>query len=76
MTGDRDLAQMLVDTADTTLAENPNFLLQKGILLFEAANYDLADEVFHDLVELEEWPSVVEEAQAYIVSIDTIHTAS
>jgi len=76
MTGDRDLAQMLVDTADTTLAENPNFLLQKAILLFEAANYDLADEVFHDLVELEEWPSVVEEAQAYIVSIDTIRTAS
>lgn len=77
LVGDRESAQMVVDNMDVEKAsENPNFLLQKGILLFDAKKYDDAKKIFDSLSDMEEWPSVVEESKAYLTSIDSLATDS
>lgn len=77
LVGDREAAQMVVDNITPEKAsENPNFLLQKGILLFDAKKYDDAKKVFESLSSMEEWPNVVEESKAYLTSIDSLETDS
>lgn len=64
---------MIAEVApDSPILENPNFLLQKAILNFEEEQYDASKEIFEELLDMEEWPAVVEEASLYITSIDRL----
>ncbi len=77
LTGNRDAAQMLAENGDqVTFSENPNFLLQKWILLFDQEKYDDAKKIFETLWDREEWPEISLEAQTYIRSIENIESAS
>lgn len=71
LTGNRDAAQTLLEHEDATVyAENPNFLLQKWIFLFEQARYDESKKILESLWDRDEWPEVAEEARAYLQSIE------
>ena len=71
--GERDAAQSVVDRMDTQkFQENPNLLLQKWVLLFDAQKYDEAKSVFQSLSDMEDWPGVLEEATAYLTSIESM----
>ncbi len=75
--GERDTATMLIENTDSHLLEaNPNFLLQKGILLFEQGRYDDAEIIFEKLSGYDEWPGVTEEANTYITSIKNLRSQS
>lgn len=77
LSGERDLAQNVIENSlSTPIAENPNFSLQQGILYFELARYQEAKEVFESLMDMDEWPGVVEEASLYLQSIETTLSAS
>ena len=68
---------MVIENNDSSLTEeNPNFLLQKGILLFEQGKYDDAKSIFIKLTSYDDWPGVVEEARTYITSIQALKTQS
>ncbi len=75
--GNRDAAQMLLETGNPDIfSTNPNFLLQKWILLFDQKKYDDAKRIFETLIDREEWPEISEEAQTYIQSIESISHSS
>ncbi len=76
--GERDAAEMIISNADTasSLRENPNFLLQEAILLFEQGKYDDAKRKFENLSSYEDWPGVVEEASQYLNSLKSLQSNS
>ena len=68
---------MVIENNDSSLTEeNPNFLLQKGILLFEQGKYDDAKSIFMKLASYDDWPGVVEEASTYVRSIELMKSQS
>ena len=68
--GDRALA-LLSGVDEKSMIENPNYLLEKAILLFDKGDISEAKDLFQNLSEIEGWPDIVSEAQAYRSRIAT-----
>ena len=68
--GDRALA-LLSGVDEKSMIENPNYLLEKAILLFDKGDISEAKDLFQNLSEIEGWPDIVSEAQAYRSRIGT-----
>lgn len=75
--GDIDNAYMLIqNTSEKDMVENPNYLLEKWILLLEKGDIPGAREVFSSLIKIEGWPDITSEANSYLARIGNIQTSS
>lgn len=71
--GQIDNASAIIqNTPEKTMIENPNFLLEKAIILSELGDYAQAKSLFGDLVKLEDWPDIVTESELYLDRINTL----
>ena len=52
------------------LVENPNYLLEKGILLFDKGDIPEAKKIFEDLKNLDGWSEISTEAWEYLSRIE------
>ena len=71
--GQIDNASAIIqNTPEKTMIENPNFLLEKAIILSELGDYTQAKTLFEDLAKLEDWPDIVTESELYLDRINTL----
>lgn len=65
--GQIDNASAIIqNTSESALLENPNFLLEKAIIFTDLGDYVQAKDLFRELVQLEDWPDIVTEAELYL----------
>ncbi len=57
---------ILQNTAESAMIDNPNFLLEKAIILTELSDYEGAKDLFRELLSLEDWPDIVSESELYL----------
>jgi tetratricopeptide (TPR) repeat protein len=68
--GEYDNASAIIqNTSEKDREENPNYLLQEAILLYDLGDLESAKDIFEELTSLEEWPEIVEESQIYLARI-------
>lgn len=74
LSGDRDGAVSLLDSvSEDKKILNPHIALERAIIDFDLQNYDDARQIFEELSTLsDEWPSVAEEANAYLATLTTL----
>lgn len=77
LTGDRENASAIIQNVSEDIQnKNPNYLLEKAILLFDAGNIPEAKKLFQKLSDLPEWPDIVTESESYLKRIESLETAS
>jgi tetratricopeptide (TPR) repeat protein len=73
LNGELDNASAIIQNmAEKTMLENPNFLLEKAIILADLGDYTQAKDLFRELLMLDDWPDIVTESELYLDRIATL----
>lgn len=63
MNGEANLAKdMFATIPEKNMIENPNYLLEKAILLYDDGDISAAKKLFRDLSQLDDWPDIAGDA--------------
>lgn len=74
--GDIDNAYALIQNIpEKDIVENPYYLLEKGIILFEMKNFPEAKTIFQSLKSLDGWQEIIAESESYLSRIDAEQSA-
>ncbi len=77
LTGDRDDAMAIIqNTSEEIQNQNPNYQLEKAILLLDSWDVTTAKTLFQKLAWLSEWPDIVKESDSYLSQISSMKSAS
>ncbi len=75
--GDIDNAYTLIqNTSEKSMTENPNYLLEKWILLLGKGDIPGARDIFHSLLKIEWWPDITSETNSYLARITNMEADS
>lgn len=72
LSGQRDNASALIqNTSEEAMIENPNYLIEKAILYYEFWDTESAKKLFTELLNLVDWPDIVEESRVYLARMES-----
>lgn len=75
LNGEIDNASAIIQNmTEEDMVENPNFLLEKAIILTEYGDYSQAKDLFRELVALEDWPDIVTESELFLDRISVLES--
>jgi tetratricopeptide (TPR) repeat protein len=67
LNGELDNASAIIQNmTEEDMVRNPNFLLEKAIILSDYGDYTQAKDLFRELISLEDWPDIVTESELYL----------
>jgi hypothetical protein len=65
-------SSLIQNTSEEAMVENPNYLLEKAITFYELGDIESAKKLFSELLDLTDWPDIVEESRVYLARIQTL----
>jgi tetratricopeptide (TPR) repeat protein len=75
LNGEIDNASAIIQNmTEEDMVENPNFLLEKAIILTEYGDYSQAKDLFRELISLEDWPDIVTESELFLDRISVLES--